>query len=88
MILVIIYPSGFEYRNYINGYSEFMRTENIVSISESKKVVKKVARKSYGLTKEKAERISMNTRNAYMMKYAGLWVVMFFMTMMSNLRCI
>ncbi|MFZ7793238.1 MULTISPECIES: hypothetical protein [Gammaproteobacteria] len=69
MYLRIHNLSGFEYRNYINGYSEFMRTENIVSISESKKVVKKVARKSYGLTREKAERISMNTRNAYMMKY-------------------
>lgn len=41
--------------------TEFMRTENIVSISQSEKV----ARKSYGLTKEKAERISMNTRSAY-----------------------
>ena len=45
-----------------------MRTENIVSISAAKKVAKK-PRKSYGLTREKAERISMNTRNAYMMKY-------------------
>ena len=41
--------------------TEFMRAENIVSISQSEKV----ARKSYGLTKEKAERISMNTRSAY-----------------------
>ncbi|WP_423090340.1 hypothetical protein [Acinetobacter lwoffii] len=29
-------------------------------MSESKKVVKKVSSKSYGLTREKAERISMN----------------------------
>lgn len=33
------------------------------------KAVKKVVRKSYGLTKEKADRISINTRNAYMMRY-------------------
>ena len=69
MYLHIHNLSRFEYRNYINGYNEFMRTENIVSISESKKVVKKVARKSYGLTREKAERLSLNSRNAYMVKY-------------------
>ena len=68
MYLRIHNLSGFEYRNYINGYSEFMRTENIVSISEAKKVSKK-SRKSFGLTKEMAAKISLNTRNAYMMKY-------------------
>ena len=68
MYIRILNLEGFEYRNYMNGYREFMRTENIVSISEAKRVVKK-RRRSYGLTKEKAERISMNTRNAYMMKY-------------------
>jgi phage anti-repressor protein len=68
MYLHIHNLSRFEYRNYINGYSEFMRTENIVSISAAKKVAKK-PRKSYGLTREKAKEISLNTRNAYMMKY-------------------
>lgn len=58
----------FEYRNYINGYREFMRIENTVSISESKRVPKK-RRRSYGFTKEKAARISLNTQNAYLAKY-------------------
>lgn len=34
-----------------------------------KKGVKKVVRKSYGFTKEKAAKISINTRNAYMNAY-------------------
>ena len=68
MYLRIHNLSGFEYRNYINGYSEFMRIENIVSISESKKVPKK-RRRSYGFTKEKAARISLNTQSAYLAKY-------------------
>jgi len=45
-----------------------MRIENIVSISESKRVPKK-RRRSYGFTKEKAARISLNTQNAYLAKY-------------------
>lgn len=58
----------FGYGNYVTGYSEFMRIENIVSISESKRVPKK-RRRSYGFTKEKAARISLNTQSAYLAKY-------------------
>ncbi|WP_218699278.1 hypothetical protein [Acinetobacter harbinensis] len=39
-----------------------------MSISESKKVPKK-RRRSYGFTKEKAARISLNTQSAYLAKY-------------------
>jgi len=68
MYICIQNLDGFGYRSYINGYSEFMRIENIVSISESKRVPKK-RRRSYGFTKEKAARISLNTQNAYLAKY-------------------
>lgn len=68
MYIHILNLEGFEYRNYMNGYREFMRTENIVSISEAKRVVKK-RRRSYGFTRDRAERISLNTQNAYLAKY-------------------
>ena len=66
-----ILPEILEFSKIDGAYSICFDSNGDINHISANTEVKKVARKSYGLTKEKAERISMNTRNAYSSRVVG-----------------